>query len=100
MKITCNTANMSKNLKKTATTTTIFDLSQAKIWRCSESSCAIILCFSEALWYKYASFPYRTRHVGAKLSMGMMSTVSTNSYVLPVEKKSKKFKIQQNFVVS
>ena len=64
---------MSKNHEKTATTTT-FDLSLDKIWRCLESSCATIWCFSEAFWDKYASFQYRTRHVGAKLSMGMMSS--------------------------
>ena len=72
--MTCNNANMSKNHEKTATTTTTFDLSLAKIWRCLESSCATIWCFSEAFWDKYASFQYRVRHVGAKLSMGMMST--------------------------
>ena len=66
---------MSKNHEKTATTTTTFDLSLAKIWRCLESSCATIWCFSEAFWDKYASFQYRVRHVGAKLSMGMMSSL-------------------------
>ena len=75
--MTCNNANMSKNHEKTATTTTTFDLSPAKIWRCLESSCATIWCFSEAFWDKYASFQYRVRHVGAKLSMGMMSTNTT-----------------------
>ena len=66
---------MSKNHEETATTTTTFDLSLAKIWRCLESSCATIWCFSEAFWDKYASFQYRTRHVGDKLSMGMISSV-------------------------
>ena len=78
---------MSKNHEKTATTTTTFDLSLAKIWRCLESSCATIWCFSEAFWDKYASFQYRVRHVGAKLSMGMMSSPSyghffTSSYII------------------
>ena len=82
---------MSKNHEKTATTTPTFDLSLAKIWRCLESSCATIWCFSEAFWDKYASFQYRVRHVGAKLSMGMMS----NEHIFPVTRGHEEAKIGQ-----